>query len=207
MDGIVNDDPGEHRSHNPLTAVPWTWTFGCGLLKIGLAIAAMALPLLVGHPLAQLVGWILAIGGLAELLLGWRGKRSVLRSLTLASGGVTLAAGILFLTSEIGGLLQLSTIIATWLVARGIVSLDIGLKTYRTLAADWFWVTLRGVTDLGLGLLLWIGIPISMMTLIAFGDSTELATPFSAILSISFAAAGIGLIAIAVGQQRRESSR
>lgn len=205
MDGIVVNDRRTHGAHKPLTAVPWHWTLACGLLKIGLAVAAMALPLLAGHPLAPMVGWILSIGGLAELLLGWVGQRSLLRSLTLASGGVTLAAGILFLTSEINGLLQLSTIIATWLVARGIVSLEIGLRTYRTLATDWLWVTLRGITDLGLGLLLWIGIPISMMSLIAFGESADIVTPFSAILSSSFAVAGIGLVVIGFGQRRRTS--
>lgn len=205
MDGIVVNDRRTHGAHKPLTAVPWHWTLACGLLKIGLAVAAMALPLLAGHPLAPMVGWILSIGGLAELLLGWVGQRSLLRSLTLASGGVTLAAGILFLTSEINGLLQLSTIIATWLVARGIVSLEIGLRTYRTLATDWLWVTLRGITDLGLGLLLWIGIPISMMSLIAFGESADIVTPFSAILSLSFAVAGIGLVVIGFGQRRRTS--
>lgn len=205
MDGIVVNDRRTHGAHKPLTAVPWRWTLACGLLKIGLAVAAMALPLLAGHPLAPMVGWILSIGGLAELLLGWVGQRSLLRSLTLASGGVTLAAGILFLTSEINGLLQLSTIIATWLVARGIVSLEIGLRTYRTLATDWLWVTLRGITDLGLGLLLWIGIPISMMSLIAFGESADIVTPFSAILSLSFAVAGIGLVVIGFGQRRRTS--
>ena len=205
MDGIVVNDRRTHGAHKPLTAVPWHWTLACGLLKIGLAVAAMALPLLAGHPLAPMVGWILSIGGLAELLLGWVGQRSLLRSLTLASGGVTLAAGILFLTSEINGLLQLSTIIATWLVARGIVSLEIGLRTYRTLATYWLWVTLRGITDLGLGLLLWIGIPISMMSLIAFGESADIVTPFSAILSLSFAVAGIGLVVIGFGQRRRTS--
>ena len=203
MDGIVVNDLGAHSAHKPLTAVPWSWTLACGLLKIGLAVAAMTLPLLAGHPLAPLVGWILVIGGLGELLLGWVGRRSLLRSLTLGSGGVTLAAGLLFLTSEINGLLQLSTIIATWLVARGIVSLEIGLRTYRTLASDWLWVTLRGVTDLGLGLLLWIGIPISTISLVAFGESAEIVTPFSAILSLSFAVAGIGLVVIALGQRRR----
>lgn len=203
MDGIVVNDRRAYGAHKPLTAVPWYWTLACGLLKIGLAVAAMALPLLVGHPLAPMVGWILSIGGLAELSLGWVGQRSLLRSLTLVSGGVTLAAGLLFLTSEISGLLQLSTIIATWLVARGVVSLEIGLRTYRTLATDWLWVALRGITDLGLGLLLWIGIPISMMSLLAFGESPEIVTPFSAILSLSFAVAGIGLVVIALGQRRR----
>ena len=205
MDGIVVNDRRAHGAPEPLTAVPWSWTLACGLLKIGLAVAAMAPPLLVGHPLAPMVGWILPIGGLAELLLGWLGQRSLLRSLTLVSGGVTLTAGLLFLTSEISGLLQLSTIIATWLVARGIVSLEIGLRTYRTLATDWLWVTLRGITDLGLGVLLWVSIPISMMSLLAFGESPEIVTPFTSILSLSFAVAGIGLVVIAFGQRRQSS--
>lgn len=60
----------------------------------------------------------------------------------------------------------------------------------------------RGLTDLGLGLLLLMGVPIAMIVIVAFGVTSDLLTAFGASLSISFLVAGIGLVAIAMSQRR-----
>ena len=60
--------------------------------------------------------------------------------------------------------------------------------------------------DLGPGLLLLVGVIIAMIVIVAFSVTLHLLTAFGASLPISFPVAGIGLVAIALSQQRSIAS-
>ncbi|HEY5722869.1 MAG TPA: DUF308 domain-containing protein [Allosphingosinicella sp.] len=192
------------NSSPPFAASSWEATLACGTLKILIAAAAFVLPLIQGPPLAETVGWMLLAGGVAEFALGWGAHRALLGKVTLGSGVLTVCAGILFLLSGWKGLFPLATITMVWLLMRGIISLDVGVQAGAGYGRSWFWLVLRGVTDLGLGLTLLIGLPMATFALLLFNDTREAVSVFGILLSISFAVAGVGLVAMAFSQRRRE---
>jgi uncharacterized membrane protein HdeD (DUF308 family) len=186
----------------PAGAAAWGWAFACGSFKLLLAAASVVLFLLDDKPMVSAVGWLLLAGGAAEVLLGWGSRRSHLGSVTLASGALTLIAGMFFVASGWTGLLPLANVVMIWLLLRGLVSLDVGLHSRNTLAANWEWLVTRGAVDLGLGAMLLMGIHITAVMLLLLGSTREIAAAFGLLLAASFAVAGMGLITIALAQRR-----
>jgi uncharacterized membrane protein HdeD (DUF308 family) len=193
-------------SPRQLAAASWEATLACGVLKILIAMAAIALPLIEGRPLAESVGWMLLAGGAAEFALGWGAHRTLLGKLTLGSGLLTIAAGILFVLSGWKGLFPLTTITMIWLILRGMISLDVGIQARAGYGRSWFWLVLRGVTDFGLGLTLLVGLPMATLAVLMFNETREAVSSFGILLAISFAVAGAGLVAMAFSQRRWEAA-
>ena len=183
-------------------SAPWQATLACGVLKIFLSAAAIALPLLESRQFGSSVGWTLIAGGAAECVLGWSAHRSELGKVALGSGHVTVLAGFLFVTSGWTGLSPLASVVIIWLLLRGLMSLEISILSGRTVNNDSIWLLARGLVDLSLGLLLLANVPIAFVLVVVFGVTSDLLTAFGAALSISFLVAGIGLVAIAMSQRR-----
>jgi uncharacterized membrane protein HdeD (DUF308 family) len=186
-------------------ASSWGWTLACGALKLGIAAFALGLPLLAG-PVADSVGWMLLAGGAAEFALGWGAHRTLLGRVTLGSGALTILAGILFIGSGWKGLFPLTTVSMTWLLLRGLISLDVGMQARAAYPADWFWLVLRGLTDFGLGMTLLLGLPMAAVAILLFNETQEMVSSFGVLLAISFAVAGVGLVVMGLTQRRREAS-
>ena len=182
-------------------ATHWQGTLACGVLKVFIAAAAVALPLLENRPIASLIGWMLIAGGAAEVFLGRSLHRSAMGKVTLGSGILTLLAGLLFVTSGRIELFPLASIVVVWLILRGLVWLNIGFRSSRKFPQDSIWLLLRGLVDLGLGLLLMMGVSIASMIIFAIGVTSYLLTAVGASLSISFFVGGTSLIAIAFSQR------
>jgi uncharacterized membrane protein HdeD (DUF308 family) len=186
-------------------ASSWEWTVACGALKIAIAAFALGLPLAAGRPLAEAVGWMLLAGGAAEFALGWGAHRALLGKVTLGSGLLTMLAGILYINSGWTGLFPLTTVTMVWLLLRGMISLDVGMQARAAYSREWFWLALRGVTDLGLGLTLLLGLPMATIAVLLFNETPEMVSSFGVLLAISFAVAGIGLVVMGLMQRRREA--
>lgn len=195
------------RAPKELAASTWQATLACGIVKILIAAAAVALPLIQGRPLAESVGWMLVAGGVAEFALGWGAHRTLLGKLVLGSGMLTILAGLLFLFSGWKGLFPLTTITMIWLILRGMISVDVGFQAWGAFGRSWFWLLLRGVTDIGLGLTLLIGLPMASIAMLVFNETREMVSTFGILLAISFGVAGAGLVAMALSQRVREADK
>lgn len=187
-------------------ASSWGWTLACGLLKIAIAASALGLPLLVGRPIAQSVGWMLLAGGAAEFALGWGAHRTLLGKVTLGSGLLTILAGLLFINSGWIGLFPLTTVTMVWLLLRGLIAVDVGMQARGPYPSDGFWLVLRGFTDFGLGLTLLLGLPMAAIAVLLFNETREMVSSFGVLLAISFAVAGVGLVVMGLTQRRREAA-
>jgi uncharacterized membrane protein HdeD (DUF308 family) len=195
------------RAPAPLFAASsWEWTLACGVLKIAIAVSALALPLVAGRPVAQSVGWMLLAGGGAEFALGWGAHRTLLGKVTLGSGLLTILAGLLFINSGWLWLFPLSTVTMIWLLLRGLLAMDVGLQARGASHGDWFWLVLRGLTDFGLGLILLLGLPMAAIAVLLFNETREMVSSFGLLLAISFAVAGVGLVVMGLTQRRREAA-
>lgn len=194
--------PAFHFKDRVFHIAPWTWTLTCGLAKLGIALVALLLPFVEARSLGATVGWMLVAGAATELLLAWRGRSSWVGRLTFGSGAVTLLAGAAIVKSGWADLFPLAQLITVWLLLRGIMSLDIAIQSRRTPMANWGWVMARGAADLSLGVLLLMGAPLAMFTVVIFGQTQTLVTSFYHILAVSFLVAGMGLVSIAVTQRQ-----
>ncbi|WP_022682348.1 DUF308 domain-containing protein [Sphingobium bisphenolivorans] len=188
----------------PFHVSPWQLTIACGLFKILLAAAALALPLTQVHVLPRLVGWMLLAGGMSELLLSWTGRHSWTGRLTFGSGALTVVLAAMFLGAPWHGLHPLAAFVMIWFLLRGILSLDVGFQSRLGPTANWAWLLVRGFADLGLGLALMAGAPLAMFAIVIFGEVREFVAVFSATLAISFAVAGISLINIGLSQRQQK---
>lgn len=188
----------------PFHVSPWQLTIACGLFKIFLAAAALALPLTQVHVLPRLVGWMLLAGGMSELLLSWTGRHSWTGRLTFGSGALTVVLAAMFLGAPWHGLHPLAAFVMIWFLLRGILSLDVGFQSRLGPTANWTWLLVRGFADLGLGLALMAGAPLAMFAIVIFGEVREFVAVFSATLAVSFAVAGIGLVFIALAQRHQK---
>jgi uncharacterized membrane protein HdeD (DUF308 family) len=175
-------------------------------VKIAIAASAMALPMAGGGSLPISVGWMLLAGGLAEFALGWGAHRAMLGKVTLGSGLLTVITGIVFINASWSGLFTLTAASLSWLLLRGAISLGIGLQARFANAPDWFWLVLRGLTDLALGATLLLGLPMAMVVILLFRETHEMISHFGLLLAISFAVAGVGLVAMGLSQRRREAA-
>ena len=152
----------------PFHVSPWQLTIACGLFKIFLAAAALALPLTQVHVLPRLVGWMLLAGGMSELLLSWTGRHSWTGRLTFGSGALTVVLAAMFLGAPWHGLHPLAAFVMIWFLLRGILSLDVGFQSRLGPTANWAWLLVRGFADLGLGLALMAGAPLAMFAIVIF---------------------------------------
>lgn len=195
--------PTDTSASLPFHLAPWEGTFACGVIKIMLAMSALALPILLAQPLARSVGWILLAGGLSELALSWSGRRSWVGRVTFGSGAVTVVLGAIFIKGPWTGLFPLALFVMVWLLLRGLVSLDAAFLSRESPAANWVWLSVRGAADLGLGLLLLLGSPLALFTVAVFGETREVLATFCVVLAVSFFTGGATLMAIALAQKRR----
>ena len=151
-----------------------------------LAATAVALPLIEGRPLAESVGWMLLAGGAAEFALGWGAHRTLLGKLVLGSGSSPCSPDFLFLLSGWKGLFPLTTITMIWLVLRGHDLAGRGnagpgdLRPELVLAP-----AAQKFTDLGLGLILLIGLPMASFAMLLFNETREMVSTFGVLLAIS----------------------
>jgi uncharacterized membrane protein HdeD (DUF308 family) len=189
--------------HRPFHVSSWQLTLACGLFKLLLAAAALAVPITQVHVLPRLVGWFLLAGGLSELILSWTGRHSWTGRLTFGSGAMTVILAALFIGAPWHGLYPLAPAVMIWFLLRGILSLDVGFQSRFGPTANWAWLLVRGFVDFGLGLALMAGAPLAMLAIVIFGEVREFVTVFSATLALSFAVAGMGLVAIALSVQRQ----
>jgi uncharacterized membrane protein HdeD (DUF308 family) len=129
------------------------------LLGLVLALVAFAVPALASVGTAIFTGWVLVF---ASAIMGVeafsrQGTRRILMRLLLA--GVTLAAGLYLLLSPLEGTFTLTVMLVIWFVALGMVRIVAGLAELGTPQAG---ATIaRGAVSLGLGVLVGVELPSS----------------------------------------------
>ncbi|MEE4661946.1 MAG: DUF308 domain-containing protein [Halieaceae bacterium] len=128
-----------------------------GALLVLLGIAAMLMPLASGLAVAVTLGVILIIAGSAQLAFALQARR-FRKSLTrILFGGITLAAGVFCVTQSGAAAAALGLLVAAYFVADGIFLLA---SAWRS-EAHTGWLATYGVLSIVLGLLLWLGWPLT----------------------------------------------
>lgn len=188
----------------PVDGGSWKATFAGGIFKLFIAGFALVLPFFEPS-LAFWVGGMLLAGGLAELIVGWTTRPSIVGKIGLGSGIMTVAAGLVFMAALRMGLGQLTVLTIGWLGLRGLISVGLAFQSRATRVVTRL-LLLRGGTDLVLGLTLIAGISVTQIARLLFGDSAAMAAGFLVIIAVSFAVAGFAMVAVAVSNRIGERS-
>jgi hypothetical protein len=163
-----------------------------GTLIVLLAIGAALLPMAKGIPARIEIGLMLGAAGIFELAAVYarRGHHLAATVAALAS----LLAGMRFLVDPHVNFLTILNFVILWLVVR---SAALFLSARHSLRPLCTWVYLAAAVDLGLAVLLLVGLPIALLVYGLFGTTDEIVATFAWVLAASFVAAGLLLVAAA----------
>jgi uncharacterized membrane protein HdeD (DUF308 family) len=130
-----------------------------GVLVLLMGCLAIAAPFLAGPLALYLVGLLLIGCGVLELLETFRADEASVRS-TYLGGGMSILAGILLLNEPELILKGVSLVLAVSFLLDGIGKGIASLRA-RLAGTAWVWLLVTGVVNVGLGLMLATGWPVS----------------------------------------------
>lgn len=162
----------------------WGWVLASGLVMILAGVLALAAPTMTSLVVAIALGWILAISGVAGIVMGFRARSRHRRSLDLVYGIASLVIGVIVLAEPATATLALTLAIAFWLAFRGVAEL-VGAARVGASRLRWLLV-LAGLVNLLLAIALIASFPYPAMQVIGL------------FVAISLLVAGITTIVAAV---------
>jgi len=133
------------------------WFRTIGLVWLVLGIVAVSVPHLAAVAFDVMFGVLLLLGGLAQIVqslccVDWRGK------ILMAFGGLlALAAGGALLARPAEGTLTLTMVLSLFFVIAGAVRLVLALQHRGQ--GGWFALAVSGVIGIGVGAVIWYGLP------------------------------------------------
>lgn len=172
------------RGHARATSV-------AGFAIIALAAGAALLPAEKGIS-SDVLGALLLAAGLIEMVAG--SLRRETRTLAMSAGGITAAAGVIFLLNSDARFFPTVTIVIAWLVLRAAV---LAMTSVEVKSGVRRWTIIAAGTDFALGLIMLIGLSLSTAVVLIFGPTPELVASFAWVLALSFVATGTLLLEVA----------
>lgn len=162
-----------------------------GIAIILLAIAAAFLP--AGKSISSdMIGALLIAAGLIEMTAG--ALRRAVRPFAMAAGGVTAAAGLLFVIDHETHFFPRVVPIIAWLFIRSLI-LIVGSREAAGSVRSW--TALSAGIDFLLAILLAAGLSIATIVVSLFGPTPELVASFAWVLAASFVVNGLLLLEVA----------
>ena len=134
----------------------WGWFLLLGILLIVLGTIAAAYAYAATLVSVLVLGWLMFCSGIIEAIHAFQdhGRSHVLIHVTGATLGIMI--GLLIITHPVAGALGWTLLFASFLTVIGLFRIIAAVSLrYRS----WGWGVLDGIVALGLGVLLWIGLP------------------------------------------------
>ena len=171
-----------------------------GAFICGLGAVAFFLPIMVTTAGVSTIGLLLTGVGLAEAAAGWARRDRRTGRAALGAGSAAILVGIIFLAVPSMEVVPASYFIIMWLFVRGALLLYASVP-WRD--PEHAWLAVSGLADVGLGLVLMLGLPVTGLTVSLFGPTPEVIASFSLVVALSFLVAGVSLIVMALHERRR----
>jgi uncharacterized membrane protein HdeD (DUF308 family) len=136
----------------------WFLIYGIALTLAG--VAAIILPGIASLATAIMLGWLLLFGGVMGLFAVYQtGRAAPGFWWELLTAVLYVLAGISLLISPVAGVLTLTILLAAYLFAAGVMKMILAFGYRRDIPQAWGWVLFSALLDLGLGLLIFLGLP------------------------------------------------
>jgi uncharacterized membrane protein HdeD (DUF308 family) len=130
----------------------WLGQFTKGLLLIFLGLLSLSLPTLTSYTLNIILGWLFAVGGVMIMVDAMATKREGSLFLPMLLGMLLLLCGLFMLIKPLAGILTLSTLLTTYLLAQGICTLLLWWAVRAHKGAGW--IAINGLVTLLLAILI-----------------------------------------------------
>jgi len=149
---VAVHDAGELKNH-----LGWFIGLGCGLVILG--TLAFIVPFAATLAVETLLGILFLIGGIMMIVhaFGLRKKHTFITDLLI--GLAYGALGLWLLAFPLRGVFTLTLLLTAFFFASGIFKIIHAFRMRR--ASNWGWVLFSGILSLGLGILLFAGLPLT----------------------------------------------
>jgi uncharacterized membrane protein HdeD (DUF308 family) len=150
---------GRPRTLAPVAALKRArrWLMVAGVLSLIGGVVAIALPNIASVATAIFIGWLLVFAAALNVIDAFSTRDGTHIALRLLLAALTFAAGLYLLLAPLDGTFTLTVILVLWFVAVGIARIVMGV-TYRATPGAWLFAV-SGALELGLGLLIAMGLP------------------------------------------------
>jgi uncharacterized membrane protein HdeD (DUF308 family) len=130
----------------------WGWFLLLGIVMVVLGIAALFLTPVATVAAVLVLGWLMAAGGIIEILHAFRVRGWGGMFMHLILGVVGVAVGLLVATHPLAGALAYTLLFASFFIVIGLFRI-IAAASLRFL--NWGWALFDGIVTLALGILIW----------------------------------------------------
>jgi uncharacterized membrane protein HdeD (DUF308 family) len=137
----------------------WVLFLTEGIVLVILGVLALLAPAVASVAATVFFGWLLLLSGVIGLVATFRARHAPGFWWSLLSAVIGIAAGILLLGWPLLGTLSLTAVLIAFLLAEGAVSIMYALEHRNALSGRWGWMLASGILDVGLALLLFLGLP------------------------------------------------
>jgi uncharacterized membrane protein HdeD (DUF308 family) len=137
----------------------WVLFLTEGIVLVILGVLALLAPAVASVAATVFFGWLLLLSGVIGLVATFRARHAPGFWWSLLSAVIGIAAGILLLGWPLLGTLSLTAVLIAFLLAEGAVSIMYALEHRNALSGRWGWMLASGILDVGLAVLLFLGLP------------------------------------------------
>jgi uncharacterized membrane protein HdeD (DUF308 family) len=137
----------------------WGWFLTEGIVLVVLGILALLAPVIASVAATVFFGWLLLLSGIMGLVATFRARQAPGFGWSLLSAVIGIVAGVLLIGWPLLGTLSLTAVLIAFLFAEGIVTIMYALEHRTALSGRWGWLLASGIVDVGLGVLLLMGLP------------------------------------------------
>ena len=137
----------------------WVLFLTEGIVLVILGILALLAPVVASVAATVFFGWLLLLSGIVGLFTTFRARHAPGFWWSLVSAAIGIVAGVLLIGWPLLGTLSLTAVLIAFLFAEGLVTIMYALEHRNALSGRWGWMLASGIVDVGLGVLLLIGLP------------------------------------------------
>jgi uncharacterized membrane protein HdeD (DUF308 family) len=130
-----------------------------GIVLVVLGILALLAPAIASVAATVFFGWLLLLSGIMGLVATFRARHAPGFWWSLLSAAIGIVAGVLLIGWPLLGTLSLTAVLIAFLFAEGVVTIMYALEHRSALSGRWGWMLASGIVDVGLGLVLLLGLP------------------------------------------------
>lgn len=130
-----------------------------GIVLAILGTLALLAPVIASVAATVLFGWLLLLSGIVGLVTTFRARHAPGFWWSLLSALLGIVAGVVLLGWPLLGTFSLTAVLIAFLFGEGIISIMYALEHRNALSGRWGWMLASGMVDIGLGVLLFIGLP------------------------------------------------
>jgi uncharacterized membrane protein HdeD (DUF308 family) len=154
---MANQSMGSTASLPAMIAEHRTWFMILGVVLLILGVLAIVFPFATTIAAKVALGWLFLIGGVVQVIQSFSTQKWSGFLLNLVVGVLYLLAGAWLAFFPLTGIITLTIFLAALFIVNGVLEIGMGFRIRNH--SGWFWMLLSGIIGVGLGVLLFAGLP------------------------------------------------